>query len=109
MLREAGLKEALAAFSDGKDVVVLDMANKKVTDLADALGDMRFLVSGTFKAPEIIRTPEDDTPFDYGKLKALVNAGKDLNFLQVEFGCTRAQIAARIRVLKKMQEESDEG
>lgn len=59
------------------------------------------------KIPEVIkkREPKEEEPFDYGKLGALIRAGKKVEFLQSEFGCTRAQIAARIRIWNKMEEE----
>lgn len=50
--------------------------------------------------------PEEE--FDYGKLGALIRAGKDVEFLKVEFGLSRQQIGARIRVWKKMQEEKQD-
>ncbi len=37
-----------------------------------------------------------DKIFDYGKLNALINAGKDVEFLCVEFGMSRAEIDEKI-------------
>ncbi len=61
------------------------------------------------KVPEVVkkREPKEEEPFDYGKLGALIRAGKPIEFLQQEFGCTRAQIAARIRIWNKMEEEKN--
>lgn len=59
------------------------------------------------KIPQVVKkvVPKEEEPFDYGKLGALIRAGKPIEFLQQEYGCTRAQIAARIRIWNKMEEE----
>lgn len=103
MLREVGLMKAIAAYDSGKEVLVLD--GDMVRKLGDILSNYRFLVEGDFASLEAIRRPiKEEEPFDYGKLGALIRAGKSIEFLQTEFGCTRAQISARIRVWKKEQE-----
>lgn len=63
------------------------------------------------KIPQVVKkvVPKEEEPFDYGKLGALIRAGKPIEFLQQEYGCTRTQIAARIRIWKKMEEEGHEG
>ncbi len=61
------------------------------------------------KTPQVVRKiePREEEPFDYGKLGALIRAGKTIDFLQSEFKCTRSQIAARIRIWKNMEEEKN--
>lgn len=63
------------------------------------------------KIPQVVKkvVPKEEEPFDYGKLGALIRAGKPIEFLQQEYGCTRAQIAARIRIWNKMEEDKNGG
>lgn len=151
MLREIDLKEALQAFADHRDVIVLmdtdgDMPQAtKMSNLIDLLFSEKYhfvfddgemlddagsteAVEGAApqstkpeapvnkkarperkKVPEVVkkREPKEEEPFDYGKLGALIRAGKPIEFLQQEYGCTRAQIAARIRIWNKMEEEKN--
>ncbi len=159
MLREIDLKEALRAFVDHRDVIVLmdtdeDMPHAtKLSNLIDLLfsekyhfmfddGEMLDDVGSTSaveeaveeapsqltkkthestksqslakqklrtKTPQVVRKiePREEEPFDYGKLGALIMAGKTIDFLQSEFKCTRSQIAARIRIWRNMEEEKN--
>lgn len=165
MLREIDLKEALRAFADHRDVIVLmDVGDNdpQITKLDNLIGQIamkrfRFLLddAGSTSAVEEtvesveeaveaveetpsqltkkthestksqslvkqkLRTmttqvvkkiePKEEETFDYGKLGALIRAGKTIDFLQSEFKCTRSQIAARIRIWKKMEEEKSDG
>ena len=161
MLREIDLKEALQAFADHRDVIVLmdvDDNDPQITKLNNLIGSIamnryRFLLDDVgstsavedgveetveeaveeapsqltkkthestksqslvkqklrTKTPQVVRKiePKEEEPFDYGKLGALIRAGKTIDFLQSEFKCTRSQIAARIRIWKKMEEEKN--
>lgn len=160
MLKEISLKEALQAFADHRDVIVLmdvDDNDPQITKLDNLIGPItmnryRFLLDDVgstsaveetvdpveeaveetpsqltkkthestksqslvkqklrTKTPQVVRKiePKEEEPFDYGKLGALIRAGKTIDFLQSEFKCTRSQIAARIRIWKKMEEEKN--
>ena len=110
MLREVGAKEAIRVFAAENEVLVLDMEYMTIFKMSEMLneGKYKFLVNGSCKIPEKVKQePKEEEPFDYGKLGALIHAGKSIEFMQTEFGCTRAQIAARIRIWNKMEEEKN--
>lgn len=140
MLKEIDLKEALQAFADHRDVIVLmDVGDNDphITKLDNLIGQIamnryRFLLDDVGSAeaeetpapekpvtkkarperkkiPQVVKkvVQKEEEPFDYGKLGALIHAGKSIEFMQTEFGCTRAQIAARIRIWNKMEEEKN--
>ena len=152
MLKEISLKDALLAFAEHRDVIVLMDTDgdapqaTKLSNLINLLFNEKYhfmfddgemlddagsteAVEGAApqstkpeapvnkkarperkKSPEVVkkREPKEEEPFDYGKLGALIRAGKPIEFLQQEYGCTRAQIAARIRIWNKMQEEKQD-
>lgn len=110
MLREVGFKEAMNACAQETDVLVLDMEKMTISKMADVLNEGRFkyLVNANFKLPAKVKREPKEEEFDYGKLGALIRAGKTVEFMQTEFGCTRAQIAARIRIWNKMEDEKNE-
>lgn len=109
MLREVGFKEAMNACAQEAEVLVLDMDTMMVSKMSDMLNEGRFkyLVNANIKIPAKVKREPNDEDFDYGKLGALIRAGKKVEFLQSEFGCTRAQIAARIRIWNRMEEEKN--